>query len=96
MAERGGEISFFQGIRARIDLKIDIFLSMRLMTTKFGKQVHLQESSQMRLIRPSAGNVITSRSHEKVKIYLHYHSVYVHQAWQQGNLYLWAPVHKVR
>ena len=39
MAGRGGGINFFQSIRARIDLKIDIFLSIRLMTTKFDKQV---------------------------------------------------------
>ena len=51
MADRGGGISFFQGIDAEIDLKIDISLSIKPMTTKFGKQVHLQESSQMRLIK---------------------------------------------
>ena len=42
MADRGGELSFFQGIRARIDLKTDIYLSIKPMATKFGKQVHLQ------------------------------------------------------
>ena len=51
MVNRGGGINFFQGIHARINLKIDISLSIRPMTTKFGKQVHLQESSQMRLIK---------------------------------------------
>ena len=51
MADRGGGIGFFQGIHAEIDLKIDISLSIKPMTTKFGKQVHLQESSQMRLIK---------------------------------------------
>ena len=39
MADRGGEFSFFQSILVRIDISI----SIRPMTTKFGKQVHLQD-----------------------------------------------------
>ena len=46
MADRGGEFSFFQGIHVRIDISI----SVRPMITKFGKQVHLQDLTQMRLI----------------------------------------------
>ena len=33
MADRGGELSFFQGIRVRNDIR-----TTRPMTTKFGKQ----------------------------------------------------------
>ena len=34
-----------------------------------------------------AGDVITSRSHDKLKIlYLHYQGAYGHQTWQDGNL----------
>ena len=36
MVDRGGEFSFFLGIRVRIDIRIDIFISMRPMTAKFG------------------------------------------------------------
>ena len=51
MAGRGGELSFHEGIHVRIDIGIDISISMRPMTTKFCKHVHLQELSQMRLIK---------------------------------------------
>ena len=43
-----------------------------------------------------AGDVITSRSRDKLKtLYLHYHSVYDHQTWQDGNLPWSTPVRKV-
>ena len=51
MAERGGEFSFFQSFHIRIDIRIDISLFIRLMITKFGKQVYLQDLNQMRLIK---------------------------------------------
>ena len=51
MADRGGECSFFQGIPVGTDIRIDISISMRPIITKFGKQVHLQNSLQMRLIK---------------------------------------------
>ena len=51
MADRGGEFSFLQGIHVRIAIRIDIFIFIRPMTTKFGKQVHLQDLTQMRLIK---------------------------------------------
>ena len=47
MTDRGGEFNFFQGIHVRIDIPI----SIRPMITKFGKQVHLQDFTQMRLIK---------------------------------------------
>ena len=51
MVDRGGKFSFFQGIHRRIDIRIDISISTRPMTTKFGKQVYLQELSQMKLTK---------------------------------------------
>ena len=51
MADLGGEFNFFRGIHERIDIIIDISNSIRPMTTKFGKQVHLQGLTQMRLIK---------------------------------------------
>ena len=51
MVERGGEFSFFQDTLVRIDIRIDISISIRPMITIFGKQVHLQNSTQMRLIK---------------------------------------------
>ena len=41
---------FFQDIYVRTDIRIDISISIRSMTTKFGKQVHVGELTQMRLI----------------------------------------------
>ena len=48
MAYRVGELSFFQSIHVGID-KIDMSISIRPMTTKFGKQARLQDLTQMRL-----------------------------------------------
>ena len=47
MADWGGEFNFSQGIYVRIDISI----SIRPMTTKFGKQVHVQDLTKMRLIK---------------------------------------------
>ena len=41
MADRGCEFSIFQGICVKIDMRIDISISIRNMTPKFPKQVHL-------------------------------------------------------
>ena len=50
MAYRVGELSFFQSIHVGIDDKrIDMSISIRPMTTKFGKQARLQDLTQMRL-----------------------------------------------
>ena len=51
MADRGDESRFFQGIHVRIDIRIDSTISLRPMITKFGKQVYLQNVTQMRLIK---------------------------------------------
>ena len=56
MADRGCESSFFQYIH----LRIDIFISVRPKITKFGRQVHLQDLTQMRLIR----QVLVTSSHQ--------------------------------
>ena len=51
IGDRGGKFNFFQGIHRRIDIRIDISISTRPVTTKLGKQVHLQELSQMKLTK---------------------------------------------
>ena len=43
-------LAFFQAIHVRIDVRNDISISIRPMIPKFGKQVHLQNLSQMKLI----------------------------------------------
>ena len=48
MAHRGGEFRIFQGILIRIDIRIDISISIRPMTTNFGNKAHLQKLTQMR------------------------------------------------
>ena len=63
MVDLGGEFSFSQGIIVRIDT----YSSIKLMTTIFDKQVHLQDSTQLRLNQADASDVITSRSHDKPK-----------------------------
>ena len=54
MADRGSEFSFFRGIR------IDVFISVWPMTTNVGRQVHLEEFTQMRLIK----QVLLTSSHQ--------------------------------
>ena len=51
---------FFQVLHAKIDIRIDISISIRSMTTKFGKQVHLEQLSQIRLIK----QVLVTSSHQ--------------------------------
>ena len=49
----------------RIDLRIDISFSIRPMTTKFGKPVHLEELNQIRLINQvlvMSSDIISSNS----------------------------------
>ena len=45
----GCDFNFFHGLPVRVDIRIHISISIRPMTTKFGRQVHLEELSQMRL-----------------------------------------------
>ena len=48
MEDQGNEYSFFQGIHARIDIRIDISISIRSWTTKIGMLVHVQDLTKMR------------------------------------------------
>ena len=82
MADQGSEFSFFQGIHVRTNIRIDISIPIRPMTTTFGKQVHLGELTQMTLI----SDVITSWSRHKIKIHLQNQSTCNHQNCQDGNL----------
>lgn len=50
MVERGGKLSFFQGISVRIHIRLDASISISIMTIKFGKQVHGKDLTQMRLM----------------------------------------------
>ena len=47
MADGGGEFNFFLDIHVGIDISI----SVRPMISKYGKQVHLQDLTQIRLIK---------------------------------------------
>ena len=55
MSNWGNEFSFFQGIHVRIDVRTDvrtdISISVRPTIIKSGSQVHLQDLTQMRLIK---------------------------------------------
>ena len=51
MVVQGGEFGFFWSIHVRIDIRIEISTSARLMTTKFGKQVHQEELTQRSIIK---------------------------------------------
>ena len=61
MVDRGsGEFSFVQGIHVRFDITLNISISIKPMTTKFDKQVHLQELIQLRQIK----QVLVTSSHQ--------------------------------
>ena len=51
MADWKYKSSFLQGIHVRIDTKIDISISIKTITTKFHKQILLEELTQIRLIK---------------------------------------------
>lgn len=51
MANRFGEFRFLLGIHVRLDMGINVTISIRPMTNKFGRQVHLEKLTQMRLIK---------------------------------------------
>ena len=70
MADRGGE---FLGIHVRIDVTIEVSSSIKPMTTKLVKLVHLQQLIKLRLIK----KVLVTSSHGKFEtLYPHYQSVY--------------------
>ena len=51
MADLGSEFTFFQDIHVSSDTRIDISISIRPMTTKFAKKIHLQELTQIKLTK---------------------------------------------
>ena len=51
MVDGDGNFSFSRVIHIRMDIRTDISISIRPMTTKFGKQVHLEELTQIELIK---------------------------------------------
>ena len=51
MANQGGEVSFMRGIFVGTDMRIDISISVRPVTTMFDKQVLTGELTQIRLIK---------------------------------------------
>ena len=60
MVERDVEFSFFQGIHVRTDIRIGISISIRTCDyTKFGKEVHAGDLTQIRLIK----QVLVTSSH---------------------------------
>ena len=86
MADQGGDLSFFQGIHVRIDTEIDISISIRPMTARFGKQVLLEELTPIRVIKQVLMTSSCYRSRDKLKTYSHYHSAHGKQKWQDDNL----------
>ena len=86
MAGRGGEFRFFQRIHVRTDISIDISISIAGTSTGVDSNVTNQAG---------VGNVTTSRSHDKLKSYLHYQRSYHQQPWHDRNLPRLAPTQKV-
>ena len=57
-----------QGMYVRTDVKIDISISTRTMTTKFGKQLHVKDLTEMRLINQL---LVTTLRYDHVTNYKH-------------------------
>ena len=70
MADGDDEVRFFRGIHVRIDIRIDI-ISIKLMTTILGKQFHLKDLTQMKLIKQV---LVTSSCQDHVTILKHLHN----------------------
>ena len=83
MADRGGVFSFSQGIQVRIDITIDISISIRPMATIFCRQVHLEELIQVRLIKQML--VTSSHQDHVINLNLHYQSAFGRQTYQDGD-----------
>ena len=60
MMDQGSEFSFPWGPHLKINIRIDICLSIRPTTTRLSNQVHLDELNQMKLIK----QVQMTSSHE--------------------------------
>ena len=73
MVVQGGEFGFFWSIHVRIDIRIEISTSARLMATKFGKQVHQEELTQRSIIK----QVLETSSRENQNFnHIHYQISY--------------------
>ena len=94
MVDWGSKFSFFQGIHVRIDLRIDISISIGSMATKYGRQVHLEELTQMKLIK-QVMVMSSNQDHMRILKHLLYQSSFGHQTLQHGHLPQWATAHKV-
>ena len=51
MVDRGNEFSFFQVIHVRLYTRIEISVSIGPVVIKFGKQVHLQNLTHLKVIK---------------------------------------------
>ena len=80
MADWKYKSSFLQGIHVRIDTKIDISISIKTITTKFHKQILLEELTQIRLIK----QVLMTSSCE-YHVTNHYQNAYGYQTCQDGD-----------
>ena len=86
MPDRAGNFKFCQVIHVRIGVRTDISISKKtydneIQQTGTSREGDLNETSQA-----DVGDVITSRSRDKLKTYIHYQSAYGHQTWQDGKL----------
>ena len=91
IADWRGEFNLFQDAHVRIDKRINISVFIGPMTTKFGKQVHLDSNETN---QAGVSDVITSRSREKLKPLYLYQNAY-NQTWQDGNWPWGAPTLKI-
>ena len=77
MVDRDFEFSFFHSVHVRIDIKIDISISIRPIITKFGTSTAFESNETN---QAGAGAVITLRLRDKLKrLYLDYQSAYDYQ-----------------
>ena len=76
MAEKGSELSFFRGIRVKIDKRTNISISIRPNGTKFGKQAHPDEYETNQ-----AGTDDVIRSRDSQKIWLPFSKDYDQKIW---------------
>ena len=79
MADQGCEFNFFQGIHVRIK---NWYLHLYKTYNQIRQVGTSTGFSSNETNHAGAGDVITSRSRDKLKTYLHYQSAYGHQTWQ--------------
>ena len=85
MVDRGSEFSFFRCIHVKIDIRIDIFISIKPTASKFGKQVYLEELTQMNLFLQI---LVTSSNQDHLTNWKHYiPTINVTMATKLGRMY---------